>query len=77
MNTQDLRGDQRVAAFLLSLDKDKAAELMSHLDPEAVPSVAKAMLELDLENTTERMLICSSFRKFALNFKKFVSDVSF
>jgi flagellar motor switch protein FliG len=47
MNTQDLRGDQRVAAFLLSLDKDKAAELMSHLDPEAVPSVAKAMLELD------------------------------
>ena len=47
MNTQDLRGDQRVAAFLLSLDKDKAAELMSRLDPEAVPSVAKAMLELD------------------------------
>ena len=47
MNTQDLRGDQRVAAFLLSLDKDKAAELMSRLDPEAVPAVAKAMLELD------------------------------
>ena len=47
MNTQELRGDQRVAAFLLSLDKDKAAELMSRLDPEAVPSVAKAMLELD------------------------------
>ena len=47
MNTQDLRGDQRVAAFLLSLDKDKAAELMSCLDLEAVPSVAKAMLELD------------------------------
>jgi len=47
MNTQDLRGDQRVAAFLLSLDKDKAAELMSQLDPEAVPAVAKAMLELD------------------------------
>ncbi|MCH2102480.1 MAG: hypothetical protein MK297_00555 [Planctomycetes bacterium] len=47
MNTQDLRGDQRVAAFLLSLDRDKAAELMSRLDPSVVPAVAKAMLELD------------------------------
>ena len=47
MNTQDLRGDQRVAAFLLSLDRDKAAELMSRLDPSVVPAVAQAMLELD------------------------------
>ena len=47
MNTQDLRGDQRVAAFLLSLDRDQAAELMSRLDPAVVPAVAKAMLELD------------------------------
>ena len=47
MNKQDTRGDQRVAAFLLSLDRDQAAELMSRLDPNAVPAVAKAMLELD------------------------------
>jgi len=47
MKSQDLRGDQRVAAFLLSLDRDQAAELMSRLDPEVVPAVAKAMLELD------------------------------
>ena len=47
MNTQDLRGDQRVAAFLLSLERDQAAEIMSRLDPAAVPVVAKAMLELD------------------------------
>ena len=47
MNTNENQGDQRVAAFLLSLDRDQAAELMSRLDPDAVPAVAKAMLELD------------------------------
>ena len=47
MNTQDPHGDQRVAAFLLSLERDQAAEIMSRLDPAAVPVVAKAMLELD------------------------------
>ena len=47
MNTQAPHGDQRVAAFLLSLERDQAAEIMSRLDPAAVPVVAKAMLELD------------------------------
>ena len=47
MNTHDTTGDQRVAAFLLSLERDQAADLMSRLDSSAVPAVAKAMLELD------------------------------
>lgn len=40
-------GSQRVAAFLLSLDKGLGAEVMRHLDPKVLPGVAEAMTELD------------------------------
>jgi len=40
-------GAQRVAAFLLSLDKDVGVEVMRHLDPKIVSEVAEAMTALD------------------------------
>lgn len=39
-------GAQRVAAFLLSLDKEVGANVMRHLDPRVVSKVAEAMTEL-------------------------------
>tara|TARA_R110002126_G_scaffold177860_3_gene326855 strand:+ start:585 stop:1607 length:1023 start_codon:yes stop_codon:yes gene_type:complete len=46
---QDVTGVQKVAAFLLSLDKDVSAKIMRALDPKVVPNVAVAMTELDPE----------------------------
>jgi len=40
-------GTQRVAAFLLSLDKASAAAVLKTLDPKIVSEVATAMTELD------------------------------
>lgn len=45
-------GAQRVAAFLLSLDKEVGASVMRHLDPRVVPKVAEAMTELSPELCT-------------------------
>lgn len=47
-----LSGAQRVAAFLLSLDKAVSANVMRHLDPRIVPKVAEAMTELAPELCT-------------------------
>lgn len=46
-------GAQRVAAFLLSLDKEGAANVMRHLDPEVLADVAQAMTDLSPELCTE------------------------
>ena len=40
-------GTHRVAAFLLSLDKEISAAVMRHLEPKVVADVAEAMTELD------------------------------
>lgn len=48
----EITGPQRVAAFLLSLDKEAAAGLMRRLDPRVIPDVAQAMTELDPELCT-------------------------
>lgn len=45
-------GTQRVAAFLLSLDKELSANVMRHLDGKVVSDVAEAMTELDPELCT-------------------------
>lgn len=45
--TQGLSGPHKVAAFLLSLEKEDGARVMRHLNPEVVPAVAAAMTELD------------------------------
>lgn len=42
-----LRGARRVAAFLLSLDKDAAAAVLQKLDPAVVADVAEALTQLD------------------------------
>ncbi|MBL8858678.1 MAG: hypothetical protein JNL28_09250 [Planctomycetes bacterium] len=42
-----ISGPQKVAAFLLSLDKDAAASVLKSLDPRVVSEVASAMTELD------------------------------
>ena len=43
----DSKGHHRVAAFLLSLDREAAARVLKTIDPEVVPDVARAMVELD------------------------------
>ena len=45
-NEIDITGTEKVAAFLLSLEREDALELMRHLDPELVASIASAMTEL-------------------------------
>lgn len=44
---QSLSGPHKVAAFLLSLEKEDGARVMRHLNPAVVPAVAAAMTELD------------------------------
>lgn len=43
----EVSGPQRVAAFLLSLKKEQAAEVLRHLEPRVVSEVAAAMTRLD------------------------------
>ena len=45
-------GTHKVAAFLLSLDKEVSASVMRHLDAKVVANVAEAMTELDPELCT-------------------------
>ncbi|MDZ4774729.1 MAG: FliG C-terminal domain-containing protein [Planctomycetota bacterium] len=45
--TKAVSGAQKVAAFLLSLDKSAAAAVLKSLDPRVVSEVASAMTELD------------------------------
>ncbi len=46
-DSQSLSGPHKVAAFLLSLEKDDGARVMRHLNPAVVPAVAAAMTELN------------------------------
>jgi flagellar motor switch protein FliG len=45
--SETFSGSQKVAAFLLSLDKDVSADLMRRIDPKVIPSVAQAMTDLE------------------------------
>jgi flagellar motor switch protein FliG len=45
-NELEITGTEKVAAFLLSLEREDALELMRHLDAELVASIASAMTEL-------------------------------
>lgn len=48
---QKLTGAQRVAAFLLSLDKEAAAKVIAHLDEKIVVEVVEAMSRIDASMT--------------------------
>jgi len=50
-NSQEPSGAERTAAFILSLDKDSAAELIRHLDESVVVDVVEAMGQLDISMT--------------------------
>ncbi len=50
--SSEISGVQKVAAFLLSLDKDVSADLLRRLDPKVIPSVAQAMTDLQPEMCT-------------------------
>jgi len=50
------QGHHRVAAFLLSLERDAAARVLKTIDPEVVPGVARAMVELDPELGTPKVV---------------------
>ncbi|MFT5289376.1 MAG: flagellar motor switch protein FliG [Planctomycetota bacterium] len=47
MSSTESAGYHRVAAFLLSLDREAAARVLKTIDPAVVPDVARAMVELD------------------------------
>lgn len=42
-----LSGAQKVAAFLLSLDKQSSAVVLKNIDPRVLPAIAEAMTDLD------------------------------
>ena len=46
----ELTGVRKVAAFLLSLDREAAAGVLRHLPDDVIPDVAQAMTELDPES---------------------------
>jgi flagellar motor switch protein FliG len=50
--TRPITGVQKVAAFLLSLDKDVSAKVLRHIDPKVIPEVAEAMTHLAPELCT-------------------------
>jgi flagellar motor switch protein FliG len=50
--SKDSPGPHKVAAFLLSLDKEISAQVMRHLDPKIVSDVAEAMTELEPDMCT-------------------------
>ena len=47
MSDEGLSGAQRVAAFLLSLEREEAARVLSEMDESIISDVATAMTELD------------------------------
>ncbi|HPF12713.1 MAG: hypothetical protein H6830_09600 [Planctomycetes bacterium] len=50
--SETISGVQKVAAFLLSLDKDVSANLLRRLDPKVIPAVAQAMTDLQPDMCT-------------------------
>ena len=51
-----LSGPQRVAAFLLSLDREKAAEMLQHLSEDVVTEVVEAMSHVDNSFAGDRQM---------------------
>ncbi|MEW6073129.1 MAG: FliG C-terminal domain-containing protein [Planctomycetota bacterium] len=59
-------GHERVAAFLLSLDRAIAAKILKSLKPDVVVQVARAMLELD-PKAGEESAVNDVYRQLALS----------
>jgi flagellar motor switch protein FliG len=49
--SEQITGTQRAAAFLLSLEREEAAEVLKHLDESVIVEVVEAMAQLDAEMT--------------------------
>ena len=60
----EVAGPHRVAAFLLSLERDAALEVMRHLDSELVSEIASAMTELG-ETFAEREHVDQLYSRIA------------
>ena len=56
MADAQLRGSDKVAAFLLSLDEAQAVDLIKHLPDYLVGEVAEAMTNLDASAATEERI---------------------
>ena len=56
MTSKPLRGPDKVAAFLLSLDEGQAVGLLKHLPDYLVAEVAEAMTKLDSSAATEERI---------------------
>ena len=63
-DTTNLRGARRVAAFLLTLDKDAAASILQKLDPAIVADVAEALTSVD-EGSFAREVLDEVWRDLA------------
>ena len=50
-NGPEISGAQRAAAFLLSLEREEAAEVLKHLDESVIVEVVEAMAQLSAELT--------------------------
>jgi flagellar motor switch protein FliG len=64
MSTDDISGPERIAAFLLSIDREHSLELLRHLDGELVAEVAAAMTELG-EKFTDSEAVDNLYRSIA------------
>src|SRR5262245_7129851 len=52
-----LSGTKKVAAFLLTLEPDVAAQLLQKLDPNQISKVSKAMIELKRERPDDASIV--------------------
>ncbi len=59
-------GHERVAAFLLSLDREVAANILKSLKPDVVLQVSQAMLELD-PRVGEESVVNDLYRELAIH----------
>lgn len=61
----EIRGHQRVAAFLLSLEESVAANILKNLKDDVVHEVARAMIELD-PRLADARAVAGLYRELAL-----------
>jgi len=53
----DLKGVEKVATFLLTLDKESAASVLRHIGPEVLTEVAEAMTRIDPSVATQERVV--------------------
>lgn len=73
--TDDIPGPERIAAFLLSVEREAALEILRHLDCELVAEVASAMTELG-DKFTDAGAVDELYRSIAQDLNRPAAVVS-